>query len=109
MPNLLLARQHALRLSSTDIVVLLHINRYWWTRDQDPYPRLAPIAEQMGVHRRTVERSLQSLEAKGLVKRLGQRTIDSGRIAQPIRLAPLAASLEQIAETLLGTASEDES
>ena len=99
VPNVLLARQHSLRLSSTDIVVLLHFNRYWWTPDRDPFPRPARIAEQMGVHRRTVERALQGLEKKGLVKRLRPQQISSGRVVQPISLTPLAASLGKIAET----------
>lgn len=109
VPNLLLARQQALNLSSTDVVVLLHINRYWWTRDRDPFPRPARIAEQMGVHRRTVERSLQGLEEKGLLKRLEPRRVDSGRVVWPISLTPLAVSLEQIAGILARRVPKNES
>ena len=109
VPNLLLARQHALDLSSTDVVVLLHINRWWWSRDRHPFPRPARIAKQMGVHRRTVERSLQGLEEKGLLKRLAPRRTDSGRVVWPISLTPLATSLEQIAEILARRTPKDDS
>ncbi|MXY67312.1 MAG: helix-turn-helix domain-containing protein [Acidobacteriia bacterium] len=109
IPNLLLTRQRALNLSSTDLVVLLHINRCWWRHDRDPFPRPARIAAQMGVHRRTVERCLRRLEEKGLLKRLEPRRTDSGRVVWPISLTPLAVSLEQIAEILASRAAKDES
>ena len=96
LPNVLLSCQRNLGLSPADVVILLHLNRYWWTRDQDPYPRPARIAEQMGVTRRSVERCLQGLEKKGLIERRDPRKI-SGRVARPISLLPLAERLGQLA------------
>ena len=100
VPNLLLAQQGNLGLSATDVVVLLHINRFWWTRDQDPYPSTARIAEQMGLHVRSVERCLNRLEAKGVIRRLLPRQISPGRTVRPVSLLPLARSLALIAERL---------
>ena len=100
VPNLLLTQQGNLGLSTTDIVVLLHVNRYWWTRDQNPYPSTTRIAEQMGLHARSVERCLKRLEAKGVIRRLEPRQISPGRMVRPISLLPLARSLAQIAERL---------
>lgn len=96
VPNILLSHQRRLGLSTAEVVILLHLNRYWWTRDQDPYPRPARIAEQMGVTRRSVERCLQGLEKKGLIERLDPRKI-SGRVARPISLLPLAERLGRLA------------
>ena len=100
VPNLLLVQQRNLGLSTTDIVVLLHINRFWWTRDQNPYPSTARIAEQMGLHVRSVERCLNRLEAKGAIRRLQPRQISPGRTVRPVSLLPLARSLAQIAKHL---------
>ena len=98
-PNLLLTQQRALGLSNMDLVILLHLNRMWWTREADPFPRPARIAAQMGVHRRSVERCLKGLEEKGLIKRPGPRKdASTGRVVWPISLRPLAAFLVSIAD-----------
>ena len=99
LPNLLLTQQRNLGLSATDIVVLLHVNRYWWTRNQNPYPSTARIAEQMGLHPRSVERCLNRLMAKGVIRRLDPRPISPGRTVRPLSLLPLARSLERIADS----------
>ena len=99
VPNLLLTVQSRLGLSSTEIVLLLHINRYWWHRDQDPFPSSAGIARQMGLHIRSVERHLKSLEKKELIYRHEPRWI-SGKKVGPISLVPLAQSLEEVAKEL---------
>ena len=99
IPNLLLAQQKNLGISPTTLVVLLHINRYWWKRDQDPYPSSTLIAKQMGLHLRSVERHLQRLEEKGLILRLASRRI-SGKVVRPISLIPLAEHLNRIAKQM---------
>ena len=98
VPNLLLTQQGNLGLSTTDIVVLLHLNRYWWTRDQHPYPSPTRIAGQMGLHPRSVERCLKRLAAKGAIRRLAPHQTPSGRTVRPVSLLPLAESLTRIAE-----------
>ena len=50
-PDLLFAQHDNLRLSATDIVVLLHIKCFWSTRDQDLHPSTARIVEQVGTAR----------------------------------------------------------
>lgn len=49
------------------------------------------------------------LEEKELASRRGPREIDSGSIVRPIGLAPLAASLEQLAGILSEKPQEDAS
>lgn len=97
VPNVLLSMQWNLGLSTTDLVVLLHLNRHWWSRDRAPYPRPMLIAEKMGVHRRTVERSLERMEANGLIERLKPQPARDGHMVRPISLIPLANRLGEIA------------
>ena len=99
IPNLLLTQQKNLGISPKELVVLLHINRFWWKRDQNPYPSSTLIANQMGLHFRSVERHLQHLEEKGLILRLARRKI-SGKVVRPISLTPLVEYLTRIAERL---------
>ena len=98
VPNVLLLAQRDLRLSTTDLVVFLHLNRYWWHRDRAPYPRPTLIAEKMGVHRRTVERSLERMESKGLIERMKSRQGRDGHVIRPISLIPLANKLGELAD-----------
>ena len=61
VPNVLLERMHALGLDSTDLVVLLHLIKHWWKKENLPYPGINSIARMMNVHRRTVQRRLHKL------------------------------------------------
>lgn len=99
LPNLLITQQRTLRISSTEMVVLLHFNRSWWKREEAPYPSPGRIATMMGVHRRTVERCLANLEKKGLVERMGPMKTDKGRTVWPVSLCPLANRLESLVPT----------
>ncbi len=61
VPNVLLERMYALGLDSTDLVVLLHLIKHWWKKENLPYPGINGIAKMMNVHRRTVQRRLHKL------------------------------------------------
>ena len=98
-PNLPLSQQPALGLSNTEIVGLLHLNRFWWQRDGDPLPKPARIAAQIDVHRRSVERSLKKLEQRGLIEQKGPQETSSG-IVRPTSLLPLANTLVRKADQL---------
>ena len=56
-----------------------------------------------------MERCLPGLEEKELANRRGPHEIDSGSIVRPIGLAPLAASLEQLAGILSEKTQKDAS
>ena len=79
------------------------------TRDRDSFPKPTRIAKQVRARRSTVERCRLGLREKGLVRRRGPRRIDSGCVVRPTGLAPLAASLEQIAGVPAEKAQEDAS
>lgn len=94
VPNVLLRNQDALRLSSTEMIVLLNILMHWWTPDDLPFPRTNAIAKRMGSSVRTVERSIQRLAELSLVERLattandgpGQRRFDPAGLVERLQL-----------------------
>lgn len=98
LPNLLIANQSRLRITPTEMVVLLHLNRYWWSVGNHPFPSPDRIAEQMGLHRRSVQRCFSRLETKGLIQRLRLRALSNGSVVRPISLVPLADALRKIAD-----------
>ncbi|MEJ7747004.1 MAG: helix-turn-helix domain-containing protein [Luteimonas sp.] len=74
IPVLLLKRQRELGLDNTEALVLLNLLAAWWETDKRPYPRSTTIAQRMGVTPRTVQRSLEKLEKKGLILRVRNGT-----------------------------------
>lgn len=74
IPVLLLKRQRELLLDNTELVVLLNLLAAWWDTAKRPYPRSTTIAQRIGVTPRTVQRSLEKLEAKGLILRVRHGT-----------------------------------
>lgn len=74
IPVLLLKRQKELLLDNTELVVLLNLLAAWWDTAKRPYPRSTTIAQRIGVTARTVQRSLEKLEKKGLILRVRHGT-----------------------------------
>lgn len=79
LPDVLLKNQHKIGLTATQLVVLINVLSFWWYADKLPYPRLSSIAKRMNVSQRTVQRSMETLVQKGLLKKaktVGQKNND---------------------------------
>jgi hypothetical protein len=92
VPDVLFKNQNELGISATDMVVLLNILMHWWYRELKPYPRVTTIARRMGSTVRTVQRSIQTLEEKGLLTRK-RREGDGLPTLDP---APLVEKLQEL-------------
>lgn len=93
VPDLLLKSQAKLKISPTDMVVLLNVLMHWWYPDDKPFPRSGSISKRIGVTPRTVQRSIQNLEEAGLLI----RETSNGRTY--LNPEPLVDRLEKIAPT----------
>jgi len=98
LPDLILRHQRELKLSSNDIVVLLHLLMAWWRKERAPFPRTSTIARRMDTSERTVQRALDRLRKNKLLVKLPKKASDADA-RQAYDLTPLATRLEQIAET----------
>lgn len=77
VPNMLLRYQSHLEINSSELVVLIHLIRFWWQPDRAPFPSPERIAIEMGISPRSVYRILATLEKKHLLEKeeqLGQAT-----------------------------------
>ncbi len=94
VPNLLLKHQRQLDLTAVDLVVLLNLLSYWWYAENLPFPKSATIARRIGLTQRTVQRSLKTMESRGLLRRVESGTTESRVCFDPKglvqRLIPLA-------------------
>ncbi len=69
LPEALIRGQNRLKISSTEMMVLINAISFWWYVDNPPFPSNHKIAKRMGVSTRTVQRAFESLERKKLVHR----------------------------------------
>lgn len=68
-PSVILEKQHALGLSSTDINIILYLSTHWWEAERKPYPSKNTIAKALGVTSRTIQKRIASLEGAGFIRR----------------------------------------
>lgn len=98
LPDLLLRSQRELKLSVTDLVVLLHLTMAWWDRGRSPFPRTTTIARRMDVSDRTVQRSIERLRKLRLIYRKSRKD-EGGEVRTAFDLTPLAERLRDISRT----------
>jgi biotin operon repressor len=91
IPNALLRNMGVLGISPTEMVIICHLNRFWWEKDRLPFPSILKMADEMGVSSKTIERNLSSLEKKGLIikiERSGKsNSYDMTPLVEKLRLA----------------------
>src|SRR5690606_6597812 len=96
VPTTLIYAQKELGLSSIDINILLNLLTHWWMKEEFPYYSLAGIAHRMGVSTRTVQRTLASLETKGLkVRNKTSRENNKYKGRSIYDLSPMVKILEE--------------
>lgn len=98
VPDILIRSQNRLGLTSMEVVVLLNLLMHWWRPEDWPYPRMSVIGHRIGTSRRTVERAVQSLEEKGLVRRLRTEALSDGPTIRRFDLSGLIKTLQGLAE-----------
>ncbi len=94
VPNALFRAQNHLALDSVDVVILLNLTLHWWSADNLPFPSPAMIANRMGLSRRTVERRIEALQKRQLLKRLPPQAKQEGEPER--RRYELSGFIEQL-------------
>ncbi len=104
IPEVLIRGQAQLKLSSTEMMVLINVLLHWWYADRKPFPGNEKIAKRMGVTTRTVQRAFESLSEKGLVQReiktFHNNERDAFHVRRELDLSGLVSRLEYIAQAL---------
>ena len=98
VPDVLVRGQKELNITTTEMVVLLNLLMHWWDAKKWPHPRPSVIAKRMGVSVRTVERTIKSLEKKGLVQRLPSMKTEKGIFVRAYDLSGLVEAVQKLAE-----------
>jgi hypothetical protein len=54
LPSIILDKQHALGIEALDLNILLQLAKYWWKRDDLPYPSKETLAQTICVNPSTI-------------------------------------------------------
>lgn len=68
VPDSLVRHCGDLKLTPTELTVVLHLSMAWWHAGVKPFPRVSTVAKRMKVDARTIQRVLVSLRRKGYVR-----------------------------------------
>jgi|TARA_R110000868_G_scaffold91039_1_gene252468 hypothetical protein len=96
LPSLLLRAQRRLRLSPTQLAVLIQLADFWWDAGRKPFPKKADLADRLGLSDRQVQRYIAELEAAGYVQRIERRASHRGKISNEYDLQGLVDKLAEI-------------
>jgi len=96
VPSLLLRAQRRLRLSPTQLAVLLQLCDYWWDEQRKPFPSKEALAERLGLGPRQIQRHIADLEKMGLVRRVERNGFHGGRLSNTYDLTGLVERLKEI-------------
>ena len=70
LPSVLLDKQPALGIDAIDLNILLQLMKYWWKKDDLPFPKKETLAELVGVSPSTIRKRIKRMESEGLVRRI---------------------------------------
>jgi DNA-binding MarR family transcriptional regulator len=96
LPDVLLKNQYKLKISTTELVVLINVLSFWWYAEKLPYPRVSNLAKRMNVTPRTVQRCIQGLIEKGLLAKK-EDVGDDGQLREVLDPGGLVAALQTLA------------
>lgn len=109
VPNLLLEYQGRLQLKDQEVILLMHIMKFWWEKDKAPYPAVKTLAKQLGKDERSVRRALKRLEEHpypqeawgfppGYLWREKRTKVDGGQDSNAFNLIPLKRALKALVD-----------
>lgn len=102
IPTLLLFSQKELKITSSEMNVLLNLVVHWWEKSESPFPSQGAIAYRTGLSLKTVQRALASLEKKKLIIKTAtsrSNVVTRGRTLYD--LSPLVAELDRVSIRIL--------
>jgi len=79
LPSIILDKQHALGIDALDLNILLQLAKYWWKKDDLPYPSKETLATAIGVNPSTIRKRIKRMEEEGLIERIERHDTKGGQ------------------------------
>lgn len=86
-----------IKLSPTEMLVLIHLIASWWKKNDWPYPSMKTLSERSGISTRQVQRALNSLEEKEYITRK-KRRLNKAIASNVYDLSPAIEILNLVAD-----------
>lgn len=96
VPALMLRAQARLNVNSTQMVVLLQLLDFWWTKDSSAHPSIKTIAERIDLTTKQVQRTVDALVKKGLITKINRRLPGRGKTSNEYKFDGLIRKLQAI-------------
>jgi hypothetical protein len=96
VPALLLRAQRRLRITPTQLAVLIHLVDIWWHAGQRPFPSKRLLSERVGLGPRQVQRCIAQLESAGYLQRVERIVPIKGKTSNEYDLTGLVARLQEL-------------
>jgi predicted transcriptional regulator len=101
VPNHLLSINQFLekekRLTPTELLTLFQILSSWWYADRLPFPSKTTIAKRLGLSPRQIQRALNGLEEKGLIRRIARYYENRGRASNSYDVSQVVEKVSDLA------------
>lgn len=108
LPSILLDKQPALGIDSIDLNILLQLMKYWWIKDDLPYPSKETLAELVGVTTSTIRKRIKRMEEEGLMQRITRRDKNGGQQSNFYSFDGLIAKIQPHAKEALALRKKQE-
>lgn len=96
VPSLLFRAQRRLKLSPTDLAVILQLHDFWWEEKRKPYPTKKTLADRLNLSERQIQRITARLEKEGMLSRVERRGFHGGKMSNVYDLSGLVAKLKAL-------------
>jgi hypothetical protein len=96
VPSLLFRAQQRLKITPTQLAVLMHLAEYWWEAGRYPHPSKKTLGDRVGLSARQVQRCIKELEDAQLVKRVERRQLHKGKTSNFYDLSGLIDKLKEL-------------
>lgn len=97
VPNVVLRNQKKLGLSHLDMLLLIHLLKYWWDAKDLPWPSKARLAADVNASESTVRKRTARMEKLGYVTRVYRKDGNGGNHTNVYDLAGLVEAAKRLA------------
>jgi hypothetical protein len=96
VPSLIFRAQARLKVSPTQLAILMHLADYWWDVNRKPYPSKKTLGDRLGLSARQVQRHIAGLQKMGLLHRVERTAAHRGKLSNEYDLSGLVERLKAL-------------
>jgi predicted transcriptional regulator len=100
VPTVLFVKQKELKITPTEMNILIHLLAAWWKLKKRPFLGKKEIGKRIDLDPRNVQKHLKSLEEKGIIKVVARHGPHKGRLSNEYDFKPLLDKLPPLADQM---------